>query len=563
LKWSPCPKKFVLKWGIPSIFGALCETGLLLDHYMMGGFCSRKREQLVIEDGGCRGVSERFCKIASSKWLGNSFSRPIVDCQPGRGKCPSLMDLCIYKIREDIDKYSSFSILPRDISQQIFNELIHSRCLTDVSLKAFRDCALQDVFLGEYPGVKDSWMDFISSQGSSLLSVDISGSEVTDSGLALLKDCPNLQTFAFNYTDQLSEHGLKHISGLLKLKSLNIRCCKCVTDLDLKAISGITSLKELQAFSSNITDVGVSYLKGLHNLTMLNLEGCNITNACLESISALVALAVLNLNRCDLNDDGWEKFSGNKNLKVLSLGFNNITDACLVHLKGLTNLESLNLDSCGIGDEGLANLTGLTLLKTLELSDTEVASNGLRHLSGLTNLENLNLSFTLVNDNSLKKLSGLTSLKSLNLDARQITDAGLAALTSLTGLTHLDLFGARISDSGTKCLQYFKNLQSLEMCGGGLTDAGVKNIKDLASLTLLNLSQNYNLTDKTLELASGLTALVSLNVSNSCITREGLQYLKPLKNLRSLSLESCKVTASDIKNLQSDALPNLIRFRPE
>nr|POE84257.1 f-box/lrr-repeat protein 20 [Quercus suber] len=351
----------------------------------MGGFCSRKREQLVIEDGGCRGVSERFCKIASSKWLGNSFSRPIVDCQPGRGKCPSLMDLCIYKIREDIDKYSSFSILPRDISQQIFNELIHSRCLTDVSLKAFRDCALQDVFLGEYPGVKDSWMDFISSQGSSLLSVDISGSEVTDSGLALLKDCPNLQTFAFNYTDQLSEHGLKHISGLsnltslsfkkcdaitaegmrafsnlinlekldlercsgihggffhlkglLKLKSLNIRCCKCVTDLDLKAISGITSLKELQAFSSNITDVGVSYLKGLHNLTMLNLEGCNITNACLESISALVALAVLNLNRCDLNDDGWEKFSGNKNLKVLSLGFNNITDACLVHLKVLT-----------------------------------------------------------------------------------------------------------------------------------------------------------------------------------------------------------------------------------
>lgn len=56
----------------------------------------------------------------------------------------------------------------------------------------------------------------------------------------------------------------------------------------------------------------------------------------------------------------------------------------------------------------------------------------------------------------------------------------------------------------------FKNLQSLEMCGGGLTDAGVKNIKDLASLTLLNLSQNYNLTDKTLELASGIFCLSSL-----------------------------------------------------
>lgn len=50
----------------------------------------------------------------------------------------------------------------------------------------------------------------------------------------------------------------------------------------------------------------------------------------------------------------------------------------------------------------------------------------------------------------------------------------------------------------------FKNLRSLEICGGGLTDAGVKHIKDLSSLKLLNLSQNCNLTDKTLELISGI-----------------------------------------------------------
>uniref|UniRef100_A0A2C9UL19 Uncharacterized protein n=1 Tax=Manihot esculenta TaxID=3983 RepID=A0A2C9UL19_MANES len=113
------------------------------------------------------------------------------------------------------------------------------------------------------------------------------------------------------------------------------------------------------------------------------------------------------------------------------------------------------------------------------------------------------------------------------------------------------------------CEADFKNLECLEICGGGLTDAGVKNIKELAHLTVLNLSQNASLTDKTLELISGLSELVSLNVSNSLITNEGLQYLKPLKNLRSLSLESCKVTASEIKKLQSTALPNLVTFRPE
>ncbi|KAL0010776.1 hypothetical protein SO802_005884 [Lithocarpus litseifolius] len=573
----------------------------------MGGACSRKSDQRDNEEILHRGVSRKFCKSGSSKWLATSFSRPAIDIQLGRGNCPLLMDLCIRKICEDIDRFNTFSMLPRDISQQIFNELVYSQRLTDVSLKAFRDCAIQDLYLGEYPGVNDSWMDVISSQGPSLLSVDLSGSEVTDTGLLYLKECTNLLALNFDYCDQISDRGLELISGLSnltslsfrrnnaitakgmsafanlvnlvklnlercpeihgglinlkglsKLESLNLKCCNCITNDDMKPLSGLTNLKALQISCSRVTDFGITFLKGLHKLSLLNLEGCPVTAACLDSLSALAALLYLNLNRCSLSDDGCENLSRFRNLKVLNLGFNEITDACLVHLKGLTNLESLNLDSCKIGDEGLVNLTGLRHLKCLELSDTEVGSSGLRHLSGLANLESLNLSFTVIDDGGLRKLSGLSSLKSLNLDVRQISDAGLAALTSLTGLNHLDLFGARITDAGTNHLRNFKNLRSLEICGGGLTDTGVKNIKNLSYLRLLNLSQNSNLTDKTLELISGLTELVSLNVSNSRITSVGLRHLKTLKNMKSLTLEGCKVTANDIKRLQSTDLPNLI-----
>ncbi|CAN1289992.1 F-box/LRR-repeat protein 14 [Linum perenne] len=555
----------------------------------MGGICSRKRDQRVLDDGIASRVCGRYGKSGSSKWLRNSSfgGHVLADSQTG-GNSPSLMELCIHKICKDIERYKSLSILPRDISQQIFNELVLTHCLNEDSLPAFVDCALQDVHLGDCPGVKDSWMDVISSQETSLLSLDISDSEITDAGLACLKDCLDLQALTLNYCEYITEHGLKHISGsltnltslsfkrskaitaegmsafsnlvnlekldlercsqihgglfhlkgLTKLESLNIRCCKCITDLDMKALVGLTNLKELQISNCSITDFGVSLLR------------------------ALVNLAYLNLSRCGLSDEGCEKLSELKKLRVLSLAFNNITDAILAHLKGLKYLESLNLDSCKIGDEGLANLSGLPL-KSLELSDTEVGSSGLRHLSGLTQLESLNLSFTLVTDSGLRRLSGVTSLRSLNLDARQITDAGLAALTSLTELAHLDLFGARISDTGTNCLRYFKNLQSLEICGGGITDAGVKNIKDLSRLTVLNLSQNSNLTDKTLEMISGLEELVSLNVSNSLISNKGLQHLKPLKNLRSLTLESCKVTAAEIRKLQLTELPGLVSFRPE
>lgn len=142
----------------------------LQDIYPMGGACSRKRDQLDNEEILHRGVSAKYNKSLSSKWLMTSLYRPPLDNHRGTGKCPSLMELCAYKIREvccscimlieylnslfldwspsflckqDIDRYSTFSMLPRDISQQIFDELVNSRCLNDISLEAFRDCALQ------------------------------------------------------------------------------------------------------------------------------------------------------------------------------------------------------------------------------------------------------------------------------------------------------------------------------------------------------------------------------------------------------------------------------------
>lgn len=65
----------------------------------MGGACSRKRDQQVSEDSLHRGVSGRYSKSASSKWLGSSFSRG-ADAKQGKGKCPSLMELCIHRVCE-------------------------------------------------------------------------------------------------------------------------------------------------------------------------------------------------------------------------------------------------------------------------------------------------------------------------------------------------------------------------------------------------------------------------------------------------------------------------------
>ena len=46
-------------------------------------------------------------------------------------------------LEQEIHNYSTFSSIPRDISQQILNELVYSQRLTDASFKAFQCCSLQ------------------------------------------------------------------------------------------------------------------------------------------------------------------------------------------------------------------------------------------------------------------------------------------------------------------------------------------------------------------------------------------------------------------------------------
>ncbi|ONM16112.1 Leucine-rich repeat family protein [Zea mays] len=305
----------------------------------MGSACSRKRGQLVQEDDL---YSARFSKSGSFKWLLHTLPRSnFADVQrraqgPAPNRCPSLVELCVAKVCKDINMYSDLSLLPRDLSQQIFNELVECGCLTEASLGAFRDCDLQDICLGDYPGVTDAWMEVVASQGQSLLSVDLSCSDVTDSGFNLLKDCSSMQSLACDYCDQISEHGLKtlsgfsnltslsikkcaavtaegakafanlvnlvnldlercpkinggliHLKGLKKLEKLNLRYCNGITDSDMKYLSDLTNLRELQLSSCKISAFGVSYLRGLHKLGHLNLEGCAVTAVCLEVISGL------------------------------------------------------------------------------------------------------------------------------------------------------------------------------------------------------------------------------------------------------------------------------------
>ncbi|GKE18901.1 hypothetical protein Tco_1426478, partial [Tanacetum coccineum] len=87
---------------------------------------------------------------------------------------------CSRKRGQQVNEDGAF----RGISRRYYQRL------NGTNLEAFRGCALQDISLCEYLGV-DSWMDVISSQGSSLLYAYHSSSYVSDCGLDHFKDCEN------------------------------------------------------------------------------------------------------------------------------------------------------------------------------------------------------------------------------------------------------------------------------------------------------------------------------------------------------------------------------------
>ncbi|KAM0939041.1 putative leucine-rich repeat domain superfamily [Dioscorea sansibarensis] len=119
------------------------------------------------------------------------------------------------------------------------------------------------IHLGGYPGVRDSWMNVIASQGESLESLDISCSDITDCGLVLLKDCFNLRKSAWNYCYQISDRGLGFMSSLSQLMSLSFIKNNGLTAEGIEAFTNLSNLENLNLERCSRIHGGLVHLRGL------------------------------------------------------------------------------------------------------------------------------------------------------------------------------------------------------------------------------------------------------------------------------------------------------------
>jgi len=220
-----------------------------------------------------------------------------------------------------------------------------------------------------------------------------------------------------------------------------------ITDSMLQFVQPLTGLQSL-TLGPQITDAGLSHLKGLSELNMLNLANTQFTGAGFEHLVELKNLQGLNLSGSQVSDTGMESARQLSSLKMLDLSGTGITDVGMKSVGELTSLHSLILNDTQITETGLAHVAAMKQLSRLEFRGIQLTDAGLEHLKALRNLHGLNLKGMSITDSGLLHLSELSGLHRLDLSETKITDAGLEHLKGLENLYYIDLRGTQVTEPG-------------------------------------------------------------------------------------------------------------------
>ena len=200
--------------------------------------------------------------------------------------------------------------------------------------------------------------------------------EVTDTGMRYLQDLENLQSFSL-YTPQVSDAGLSHLSQLLEMEVLELRC-PLVTDAGLQYFADMHKLSTLELFDCQIEGAGLQHLKLLKELRVLTIQNAPLADEHLVDLAVLSNLIGLELDGTTITDRGVEYVAQLHTLQTIDLGGTQITDAGLMQLTQLKNLNRLYLDRTLVTAKAVAQVVNqIGEYIRLDLSGTDVGDEDL------------------------------------------------------------------------------------------------------------------------------------------------------------------------------------------
>ena len=347
---------------------------------------------------------------------------------------------------------------------------------------------------------------------------------VTDRGLAVLRELPELRTFTMTWQPGISDAGTANLKFCEKLESVNLMGTS-TGDATVAALRGKVNLRRFES-GKLVTDVGLAMLHDFAKFangpgdegTRLLIDG-PFTNRGLASLAGLEGVCDLDLfwHATEITTDGYGVLKELPNLQALGCDGALCDDRAMLVISALPKLRKLRAQGSAMTDEGYVALSGSATIE-------DFWGREALHLTG----------------RGFAALAEMPSLKKLGVSCKHVEDEAMSLLPGFPALRELTTID--IEDDGFRYVGQCERLERVAcMYCRETTDAATEHIRNLRLTSYY--AGKTKITDKSLEVLSGMDSLELVELWEcDGITEAGLRILKRLPHLREVK---CKLSSEN------------------
>ncbi|KAJ7945040.1 putative F-box/LRR protein [Quillaja saponaria] len=356
------------------------------------------------------------------------------------------------------------------------------------------------------------------------------------------------------------------LTGMSSLKELDLSRCLKVNDAGIRHLLSISTMEKLLISETSVTTDGVKLLSSLGKLTFLDLGGLPVTDTALSCLQVLKKLWYLDLWGSKISNRGVAVLNMFPKLSYLNLAWTSVTK-----LPNLLSLKYLNMSNCTIdsvleenGDKspterlilsGCSFIDGAdpllyvetNFLSFLDLSHTSIPT--FCFLLNMKAVEYLDLTSCMIGDDSVELVAAIgENLKNLNLSSTRISSEGVGSLAGhVPKLEILSLSQTPIDEAAISYLSMMPSLKVIDLSNTEIKGFNQQQPLSLAALQNLNHLQRLNLEqtqvrDEALCPLSSFPQLSYLSLKRASLTDISLYYLSSIPKLTNLSVRDAVLT---------------------
>jgi Leucine Rich repeat len=172
---------------------------------------------------------------------------------------------------------------------------------------------------------------------------------------------------------------LATLDGMTSIRSMMLQH-SAVTDIGIAGLASLPNLETLYLNGTHVSNSGLGRLEGAPRLRQLALDGIGVTSDGLTGLRKLASLRDLVLIGSEFTDGTVEGLGELAQLRVLGLKYTQLSDRGLAHLMGLVHLETLQLAGSEVTDAGLKHLGALPALREIALNRTQLSEAAVQNL---------------------------------------------------------------------------------------------------------------------------------------------------------------------------------------